>query len=259
MHFLIADDDAVHRTMLCRMVESLGHTADVAEDGSEAVASTRLKGYDVVLMDIHMPTMNGYDAARAISRSATAPFVAMLTADAGGESRALGLASGASMVLTKPVRIATLRDLAEAATAPRHMPAGLGGHGFAWESHAAADVHEPPVIDLETLGRFRSVMGADDLEFLEEIESDFLADADHLIDSIEAYGERPDHVAMARAAHTLKSNAAMFGALRLSMYARAIERLADAGLPYPWKPGVARLRAELGLVVNALSAGIASD
>lgn len=254
MHFLIADDDAVHRSMLQRMVESLGHTADVAEDGSEAVASTRLRNYDVVLMDIHMPEMNGYDAARAISRASRAPFVAMLTADAGRESRANGLVSGARTVLNKPVRLDTLRELAEtvrvATEENGHGPAASGPQSLAEPSVDSTE----PIIDLPALERFRETMGADDDEFLEELESDFLVDAGRLADTIERHGARGDHAAMARAAHTLKSNAAMFGARRLSAQARAVEKLADAGLPYPWQPGVRRLRTEIDLVGRTLTA-----
>lgn len=253
MHFLVADDDPVQRTLLARMIERLGHSADVARDGQEAVASTHLKEYDAVLLDIHMPAMNGFDAARAMSREQHRPFIAMLTADVGRESRSAGFVSGADAVLTKPVRLDTLRDLVSSITASGDASAAHQGLSVgSAAAQATPGDHDEPALDLDVLRRFRTTMGAEDVAFIHELEEDFLRDAASLCDSIGRAGERQDFKAMARAAHTLKSNAAMFGAVRLARDARSLEKLADAGSPYPWQPLHRRVLAELDRVSDLL-------
>lgn len=256
MNFLVTDDDPVQRTLLARMIEQLGHSADVARDGSEAIACARVKDYDVVLLDIHMPATNGYDAARTICSAKPRPYVAMLTADTEATSRTASLVAGADAVLTKPVRLDTLRELVSSAetvscAAEVSVPAILEHRS----DPGPADLDEYAVLDLEALRAFRDLMGADDPDFIHELESDFTADARTLADSIERLGDRGDLTSMARAAHTLKSNAAMFGAMRLSSLARSLERQADTGLPYPWRPALGRLRIEIDLVVQVLSSG----
>ena len=239
------------------MIERLGHTADVAQDGQEAIACARVKDYDVVLLDIHMPSTNGYDAARTICSAKPHPYVAMLTADTEATARTASLVAGADAVLTKPVRLDTLRELASSAetvscAAEVSVSAALREQRNETES---ADLGESEVLDLKALRAFRDLMGAEDHNFIRELESDFTADARNLADSIERLGDRGDLTSMARAAHTLKSNAAMFGAMRLSSLARSLERLADTGLPYPWRPALGRLRIEIDLVDRVLGSG----
>ena len=253
MHFLVADDDPVQRTLLARMIERLGHSADMARDGQEAVASIHIKEYDAVLLDIHMPAMNGFEAARLMSREARRPFIAMLTADVDRKSRTAGFVSGADAVLTKPVRLDTLRDLLSSIVASGD--ASAAHHGLSAGSIMAPGDIEPdePTLDLDVLRRFRTTMGAEDTAFIHELEEDFLRDAGGLCETISRAGERQDFEAMARAAHTLKSNSAMFGAVRLARHARSLEKLADAGSPYPWQPLHRRVLAELHSVSELLT------
>ena len=67
-HILVVDDNSINRKKMRMAVERLGHTADVAENGTDAVAALRARNYDAVLLDIVMPEMDGFDVLRALKR-----------------------------------------------------------------------------------------------------------------------------------------------------------------------------------------------
>jgi signal transduction histidine kinase/CheY-like chemotaxis protein/ligand-binding sensor domain-containing protein len=103
---LLVEDDAVNRLIASRLLESLGCTVDLAEDGAEAVRRTATVRYDLVFMDCRMPVQDGFEATLAIRRrdgAAMAPIVA-LTANNTLDDRGRCLSSGMVGFLTKPVR-----------------------------------------------------------------------------------------------------------------------------------------------------------
>ena len=108
---LMADDSANNRELMVAIMASLGLTLDTVCDGAEAVEAVRRGGYDLVLMDVHMPVMDGMQATRAIraldGAVAGIPVVA-LTANVQAEQVAQCLAAGMDAHLTKPVQIGAL-------------------------------------------------------------------------------------------------------------------------------------------------------
>jgi signal transduction histidine kinase/DNA-binding response OmpR family regulator/ligand-binding sensor domain-containing protein len=109
---LIVEDNLVNQTLALRMVNKLGHQADVAEDGLRALEAMARTQYALVLMDCHMPNMDGYQAAAEIRRreqgtELNTPIIA-LTANAIGDEKARCLAVGMNDYLSKPVRFADL-------------------------------------------------------------------------------------------------------------------------------------------------------
>jgi two-component system sensor histidine kinase/response regulator len=103
-HVLLAEDEPLNRDLAKDLLESFGVRVDLAEDGRQAVERVSQVDYDMVLMDVQMPTMNGIDAARAIrllKSGATLPIVA-LTANAFEEDRRRCLDAGMDDYITKP-------------------------------------------------------------------------------------------------------------------------------------------------------------
>jgi PAS domain S-box-containing protein len=113
-HVLIAEDNAINQQVARELLEAAGATVDIAASGDRAVALTAAPGahYDAVLMDLQMPTMDGFEAARAIRRApggAALPIIAM-TAHAFEEERRRCLAAGMNDHVPKPVEPAALID-----------------------------------------------------------------------------------------------------------------------------------------------------
>ncbi|MBR0993102.1 response regulator [Bradyrhizobium japonicum] len=110
---LVAEDNAVLRSLISKLLARRGYEADVVCDGREAVAAVQAKHYDVVLMDMQMPQMDGISAAaaiRALSGSErTVPIIA-LTANALVGQREICLAAGMNSFLTKPIQPEALYD-----------------------------------------------------------------------------------------------------------------------------------------------------
>ena len=107
---LVVEDNAINRRLVLLMLEKLGHRADVAVSGTEAVAAAEHVAYDVILMDCQMPEMDGFAATREIRRRAAqrpaderkpARIIA-LTANALAGARAQCLAAGMDDYLSKP-------------------------------------------------------------------------------------------------------------------------------------------------------------
>jgi two-component system, sensor histidine kinase len=107
LHVLVAEDHPVNRQYMATLLETLGHVAQFANNGQEAVAAATQRSFDVVLMDVHMPLMDGVAATRAIralpdAARSTVPIVA-LTADAFDDTRDRCIVAGMNDFLTKPV------------------------------------------------------------------------------------------------------------------------------------------------------------
>jgi signal transduction histidine kinase/ActR/RegA family two-component response regulator len=114
LRVLAAEDNPVNREVLAAMIEIDGHRVSFAENGLQAVDAVSATAFDLVLMDLHMPELDGIGATRAIralgGRAAEVPIVA-LTADAFAETRQRCLDAGMDEFLTKPVGLVELKRL----------------------------------------------------------------------------------------------------------------------------------------------------
>ncbi|MBC7831590.1 MAG: response regulator, partial [Hyphomicrobium sp.] len=119
MRVLVADDNVVNRRMIRMLLGALGHTVDVVEDGALACLATQTQVYDVVLLDLNMPVMDGREAVVSMrARGKPAPRLIIVTADNTAESYAACMAAGADGVETKPLDLAKLSSImAETASA----------------------------------------------------------------------------------------------------------------------------------------------
>lgn len=136
---LIAEDNAINREVLREMLEHCGHTVTEAMDGAEALAFASATRFDLVLMDISMPMMDGIEASgriRSGGASATTPIIG-LTAHAFPEEIARFRTCGMEEVIVKPITLGKLQDVLSRHCSPENKQAGA----------KPTPPEEPPLID----------------------------------------------------------------------------------------------------------------
>jgi PAS domain S-box-containing protein len=216
LRILLAEDNAVNQKVALRLLGQLRYRADVAANGLEALEALERQPYDVVLMDVQMPELDGLDASRRIHERWPAearPRIIAMTANAMPEDRQACFAAGMDDYLAKPIRPT---ELAEAL---RRVP-------------SLADTRSASAEDAGTgldASAIESLKELDGEGFLAEVIDTFLSDAPALLAALRTTYEEGDTEALRRTAHTLKSNGQIFGAGRFSELCGDLEERARRG------------------------------
>jgi CheY-like chemotaxis protein len=129
LRILLAEDNPVNQKLAVRLLERMGYRADIADDGLEAIAAVERSYYDVVLMDVQMPELDGLEATRRIRTrwpGDAGPRIVAMTANAMEGDREMCLAAGMDDYLAKPIRPEALSQ-ALSATERRDVGAPAGG------------------------------------------------------------------------------------------------------------------------------------
>ena len=214
---LVAEDVETSRFLLVTMLTRMGYTVEGVENGALAVDAVKAGAFDLVVMDMQMPVMDGAEATRVIRaldpRRADIPIIA-LTADVVPEDHTAFKAAGVSAILTKPINWSAL-----AAEIDGH----LLGKG---EKRRPAALPENPVapenlaLSVVALDELAEMVGADVLApMLDTFCENMLKYRDDLSAALAA----GDEAKVKRAAHALKGLCAQFGAERTSVLAKSIE------------------------------------
>jgi signal transduction histidine kinase len=114
LRILLAEDNDVNRLVAIRFLEKLGHTADIASDGAKVLEKLARGSYDVVLMDVQMPEIDGLEASRCIRSEPTRfgrPWIVAMTAHAMDEHRRLCEDAGMDDYISKPIQLARLAEI----------------------------------------------------------------------------------------------------------------------------------------------------
>jgi PAS domain S-box-containing protein len=241
LRILLAEDNAVNQKVALRLLAQLGYNADVASNGLEALGALEREAYDVVLMDVQMPELDGLDASRRIHERWPAevrPRIIAMTANAMPEDRAACLAAGMDDYLAKPIR---QDELAVALSRTRPLVEG----GTASPERAGAGLDASAIESLKELGGE---------EFLAEVIATFLSDAPAQIATLRTTHEQGDAEGLRRAAHTLKANGQTFGAGRFSELCLELERRARSAE----LDGIAELVARIEREYSALETTLAA-
>ena len=206
---LLVEDNRINRVVAREMLEADGHRVTEAANGKEGVALAAAQKFDLILMDISMPVLDGREAAREIrlgsGKSAATPIVA-LTANAMADDKAGFRAAGMVTTLTKPLtRLALramLRDVTQAPALPRS-----------------------PLVDLEHLSEMRVVLSKDRFR---ATHSAFRKEGDALLQWMQAH-PTADLRQIAKRAHDVAGSCSLFGAVELSGALIALENAAREG------------------------------
>jgi PAS domain S-box-containing protein len=222
---LLAEDNPTNQKAAVRMLEMLGCQVDVAVNGLEAVAACRDTNYGFVLMDSHMPEMDGLTAARAIRKfelahgSTTVPIIA-LTANAIQGDREKCLAAGMTDYLSKPFKAVQLREVLERSahwSALVHDPA----------VRDAAEASQQSAIDSRVFDEYRDggeVGGAND--FVIELIDQYLLDSASRMTILKDAIALRDATGVEQVAHSLNGSSSAVGANRMAGLCEELEILA---------------------------------
>ena len=244
MHILLAEDNPVNQQVAATMLRKRGHEVDVVANGTAAVAAVRATAYDVVLMDIQMPEMDGFaatEAIRALPDRAGLPIIA-LTAHALSGERERCLSHGMTGYLTKPFRSHELFGLVEGWAEPA-VSAPVTPEALA----VPAPAPDTPV-DLEHFRRTMREAGAE--EAVDSILDTFLETAPERLAVLGAAVARDEAAGIAAAAHAFKSAAGSIGARALASLLSDAERAARAGDGSGARGLYDRIEQEAGAVVE---------
>jgi CheY-like chemotaxis protein/HPt (histidine-containing phosphotransfer) domain-containing protein len=260
LRILVAEDNVVNQQLALLVLQKLGYRAEVTTNGLEALQALEREPYDVVLMDVQMPTMDGLEATRRIHQQwpeGRRPHVIAATASAMQEEREACLAAGMDDYLSKPIRVeelaAALRRCRPHVAPPPPTPAGGSGEGA--QVPPEREQQGQPVIagvlDPPALERLLEIIG-DDRSLLTALIDTFVSDAPRLVEAARRGLEHGQTDEVRRAAHTLKSIGATFGATSLSELSRQLEALARSGIREGADEFIARIAAEYERVRIAL-------
>jgi two-component system sensor histidine kinase/response regulator len=242
---LVVEDNQVNQLVARATVSKFGYDVDVVSDGAQAVSATAATHYAAVLMDCHMPVMDGFEATRAIRRRggnhSHLPVIAM-TAGALDGDRERCLAAGMDDYLSKPVNAEDL----EAALA-RWVPEA---------AHLAFTGVRPPSVDPDRLAILRELGPADGLGLLPAAAEAFRRDVPTRLAALQEAVHNGGGQALARAAHTLKGAAANIGAAGVAGLCQELEGMGRSGIHAGGPQLVSRLKAELALVEAELDAAL---
>ncbi len=264
---LLAEDNPVNQKVAVKMIENLGYRVDVAANGTDALAAVSRTPYAAILMDIQMPDMDGYEAAREIRRREKrasrrrvmqgysahvrrTPIIAM-TANALRGDREKALEADMDDYLAKPVRPAALNTVLE-----RWVPPNLGlPEGDSPGSDAPPDGgngHTFPgePIDPAVVESLRELGGDDVLGELVEM---FLGDTAPRLAALGKAVEAGDASTVEQVAHTLKGSSGNMGARLMSELAASLQNIGASGDLSDAAGRVGQLEAEFARVRASLS------
>ena len=253
LRILLVEDNLVNQKVATAMLEKRGHRVVVASNGKEALDTLDGESVDLILMDVQMPEMDGFEATRLIRERERAngehiPIVAM-TAHALAGDRDKCLAAGMDSYIPKPIRAEDLFSIIE------NLTNGSGKKKT--EDPAPSEAVMPIAEDVFDLSKAMSVVDGDKA-LLEEVANLFLkVAADNIVKLREGLA-KGDPTAVEEATHTLKGSAGHFGAKRTL---DAVHRLEVIGKNGKWAEAETaqfELEREIKALENAMKRAIAA-
>ncbi len=238
---LVAEDNRANQRVAVQMLERLGIVVEIVANGIEAVRATVAGNPDLVLMDCHMPELDGFGATRELRAAGVRTPIVALTADAFTGDRQACLDAGMDDYLAKPID-------------PRELSMVLSRHihgiGIPEPVAAAATQHGPhqtSALDHSVVARLRDLGPNSEGGFFAALVDDYLAVVVEVAPAIAAAVADADATALEEAAHALKGAAGNVGAIRVEALAAGLIRLARSGRmaeTAPFSAGLATALAE---------------
>jgi CheY-like chemotaxis protein len=250
LHILLTEDNATNQQLAQLMLAKLGYRCDVAGNGVEALEALRRQSYDLVLMDVQMPEMDGLEATRRIRSdwaAATQPRIVAMTANAVAGDREECLAAGMDDYLSKPIRMSELVGAIE-----RSAPTSTPDDSPAPATPPTTGPTVDGALDPSAVAGLVEAFG--DPAVVADLVDTFLAEAPVLVETVRRAADEDRRADVERAAHSLKSSSAALGAAAMSATCARLEAAALDAEPEAVREAASRVAAECELASTALVA-----
>lgn len=237
LRVLLVEDSVINQRVTQLILAKIGQPIDIVGDGQEAVHAVQTQAYDVILMDVQMPTMDGLEATRRIRASSLdhQPHIVAMTANAQIEDRQACRAAGMDAYLAKPVRAGELRDLliriGSTIAVANHVDidrsATVVGQAVTPASSPVSDSPPPlvkdspadlisPAIDMDEFEELMTQFDDPDGEIRDELIASYLADGDFHVSRLVTAAGSGDVSTAAAIAHAMRTTSALLGAAALA-------------------------------------------
>jgi CheY-like chemotaxis protein/HPt (histidine-containing phosphotransfer) domain-containing protein len=258
LRILLAEDNEFNQKVATRLLQRLDYRADIANNGREALARLDHTVYDVILMDVQMPELDGLETSRIICSRwppSRRPRIIAMTAEAMQGDREKCLAAGMDDYIVKPVTLEQL-GTALAKCQPRREPAAHEAPAAAVCLVEGIESVDDTALDPTVLNQVREDLGG--TAPLREIILTFLEKTPSVLAALHDAAVRADAGAIRQAAHMLKGTSAMLGARALAEQCAELELLGGAGIVADALDRVTAIEALYPKVETALKAAVES-
>jgi signal transduction histidine kinase/CheY-like chemotaxis protein/HPt (histidine-containing phosphotransfer) domain-containing protein len=258
LQILLAEDNIVNQKVALLLLHQMGYEADVANNGIEVLAALRSQAYDVILMDMQMPEMDGLTATRCICQEwqkAVRPRIIAMTANAMQGDREDCLAAGMDDYISKPIKIETL--VQALTNTPKYQELyrkkdrlinlkNLQVNSLNNNSTSATP------LDIQVLQNFRAMVGQNVDRVLAEMIDCYLDETPKLLIAIASSLAENEVLILQRSTHTLKSSSSTLGATILAKICQELEIISQTGNTEAGIAKIPQLEAEYKRVNTAL-------
>lgn len=257
LKILVAEDNGTNQKLALLLLQRMGYRPDIVANGLEVIEAVRRQVYDVILMDLHMPEMDGIAATKEIHKNLTKsrPRIVAMTANAMSGDRQKCLEAGMDDYISKPIQVTELvqaLEMCRRSTSTESFPVtdeNLPDISVPLDINPSANLNlslaedltiypnipkklmvqslNSSTVDFSILHTNLSAMGDDPKQFLTLLLSIFLEETPHLLQRIESAIGQDDDQNLRFAAHTLKSSSAGMGATQLSELCRQLEAIGN--------------------------------
>ena len=264
LRILLAEDNTVNQRLVLRLLARMGYRADVAGNGLEVLEALQRQSYDVILMDVQMPEMDGLETTRAIHKEfppKQRPRIVAMTANAMEGDREECLAAGMDDYLTKPIQVKALQEALERAGLEAKRRTASLQHLEKPSEEATPVSHDgtqqaesSPALDPSVLAELRQFQGEGESDIILELAEAFQSETPPLLEALHVAVREKQFEALKRAAHNLKGSSYNLGARTMAALSTELEILGKSGTVEGAAVLVTRLEREYQRVCLALAA-----
>jgi PAS domain S-box-containing protein len=260
LRILLAEDNTVNQKLALRLLERMGYRVDVVANGLEVLEALQRQSYDVILMDVQMPEVDGLEASRAIHEGWTAeqrPRIVAMTANVMQGDREECLDAGMDDYLTKPIQIKALQAALERTgwwAKKRTLPLEEPGAVAIPIGDAESKVQAAPALDPAVLSELRQFQGEGEPDIVQELAEAFQFETPPLLEALRQAIVEGQPEQLKRAAHNLKGSSNNLGARTMAALSAELEAIGRNGTIERAAELVTHLEQEYQRVCQALAA-----